>query len=205
MISPELYEICKALISLKSTILEKQQSAVLTNDKKRRTHQGCTLKVGNTKSSIVLQTRTLRRQQKATTEHTRPNTDVFASKESLSRTQHTKAGRMKFSELEAFIKRKPKPSWKKRLCKFYQYDPELLVGWKQLSESEHNTQKPSTIIIQKKLFDLYSQILNTDDDHTFSVRIYKSSQRAVQEYLKKLGYFRSSKYSRKILEFRLVK
>ncbi|KAJ6240286.1 hypothetical protein M0813_24284 [Anaeramoeba flamelloides] len=204
MISPELYEICKALVSLKSTIIVKQKSAVGTNKNKMRARQCHNLKVANTKSTIVLHTRTFRRPQKATAECSVPSTRVVTSKDDFSRTQHPKACKMKFSELEKFIQRKPKPSWKKRLFKFYQYDPELLVGWKQLSESTFK-KKPTTIVIQKKLFDLYSQILNTNNDHAFAIRIYKSSQRAVQEYLKKLGYCRCSKYSRKVLEFRLVK
>ncbi|KAJ3448145.1 hypothetical protein M0812_00621 [Anaeramoeba flamelloides] len=110
-------------------------------------------------------------------------------------------------KLSFFLNSRPKPSWKLRLEKFYQYKPELIKGWRQgLSNEFQNPDcdKPTKIIVDKEIAKIYAELVSPKTSST-PKKCYKSALRGIEDYLKKNGYKRTQKYQRETLEFSVVK
>ncbi|KAJ3450768.1 hypothetical protein M0812_06957 [Anaeramoeba flamelloides] len=108
-------------------------------------------------------------------------------------------------ELKQFLNQRPKPSWKLRIETFYIYQPNLLRGWScGLSEILSKDKKAfvnEKIIVSKGLIKLSADLTKQSNNHKDWVKAYKSSQRGIEEYLRKLGYVRKDRYTRKNLTF----
>ncbi|KAJ3439025.1 hypothetical protein M0812_15040 [Anaeramoeba flamelloides] len=112
----------------------------------------------------------------------------------------------KTKKLAEFLQKKPKPSWFHRLQMFYDYNPSLIVGWgKDIGSRTQLKRAGKSIIINKELFYLASVLSENTKNPLTIDRIYKSSQRGVEVFLKKQGYHRIQKYSRSTLSFEIIK
>ncbi|KAJ3445638.1 hypothetical protein M0812_11525 [Anaeramoeba flamelloides] len=110
-----------------------------------------------------------------------------------------------YDQLKVFLNQKPKPSWANRLENFFAYNQSLIVGWKEnfTSLPLNSKLKPQKIIVQKKLFKIFGNLTKTSSSQKDFLRIYKSSQRGVEEFFKKYGYRKISNYSRQSILFEL--
>ncbi|KAJ6249436.1 hypothetical protein M0813_16856 [Anaeramoeba flamelloides] len=117
--------------------------------------------------------------------------------------------RISFEELKEFVLTKPRPPWSSRLECFYRYNPELIVGWKTGFADTvihlNSNEKPDKVIISKKLFTIFSNLTKRDDSKRAFLRVYKSSQRGVEEFFRKVGYVKKANYSRDKVVFGLNK
>ncbi|KAJ3425797.1 hypothetical protein M0812_28243 [Anaeramoeba flamelloides] len=130
-----------------------------------------------------------------------PNVGTNRNMQSITHKQDTIKEEKKH-KLSKFLQKRPKPSWYQRLEKFHEYDSTLIQGWKKEKKSNKSLKKfPKKIIIKKDLFHLSAELTNDPNDPSSYNRIYKSSQRGVEMYLKHNGYQRIQKYSRTSLSF----
>ncbi|KAJ6235884.1 hypothetical protein M0813_28446 [Anaeramoeba flamelloides] len=109
-------------------------------------------------------------------------------------------------KLSFFLNSRPKPSWKLRLEKFYQYKPDLIKGWRQgLSNEFQNPDcdKPTKIIVDKEIAKIYAERVSPKTSSLHN-KCYKTALRGIEEYLKKNGYKRTKFYQRGPLEFSLM-
>ncbi|KAJ6252851.1 hypothetical protein M0813_13713 [Anaeramoeba flamelloides] len=137
---------------------------------------------------------------------TQPNSLFTKYKKVNMEGNHCSLGQSK-QNLTIFLKSKPKPSWKRRIERFYQYNPEWIQGWRKGLSHEldgENCIKPPKIIVNKEVAKMYSQII-TSNIESKAKKSYKSSLRGIEDYLKKHGYTRTQKYQREFLEFSLKK
>ncbi|KAJ6234926.1 hypothetical protein M0813_28903 [Anaeramoeba flamelloides] len=113
--------------------------------------------------------------------------------------------RVSLQELKEFLHVKPRPPWSSRLESFYRYDPKLIVGWKTgfADTIMHSKLKDKThkVIISKELFTLFADLTKIADTKPAFLRVYKSSQRGVEEFFKKIGFVKIANYSREKVVF----
>ncbi|KAJ3450340.1 hypothetical protein M0812_06512 [Anaeramoeba flamelloides] len=108
-------------------------------------------------------------------------------------------------KLSDFLNQKPKPSWSVRIEMLYLYKPNLLLGWKKglsnhLKRGDHQL-KPPKIIIDKHLLGKVAKLSCKTTCTKEYTKFYKSTSRGIEEYLKRYGYNRQTKYERKKLVF----
>ncbi|KAJ6239979.1 hypothetical protein M0813_24630 [Anaeramoeba flamelloides] len=107
---------------------------------------------------------------------------------------------LSFEELNQFLHTKPRPTWSSRLECFYRYDNNLILGWKtgfaDLILHTLPEEKPKKVIISKRLFTIFSNLTKVSNSKKDYLRVYKSSQRGVEEFFKKVGYHKIANYSR---------
>ncbi|KAJ3425012.1 hypothetical protein M0812_27442 [Anaeramoeba flamelloides] len=113
--------------------------------------------------------------------------------------------RISRKELKHFLNQRPKPSWKLRIETFYIYKPNYLVGWSyglsEILSKDKMARVNQKIIISKDLIKLSADLTRKSKHQKDWVKAYKSSQRGIEECLKKLGYVRNDRYTRKNLTF----
>ncbi|KAJ6235399.1 hypothetical protein M0813_28680 [Anaeramoeba flamelloides] len=113
--------------------------------------------------------------------------------------------RISLKELKHFLNQRPKPSWKLRIETFYIYKPNFLVGWSyglsEILSKDKMARVNQKIIISKDLIKLSADLTRKSKHQKDWVKAYKSSQRGIEECLKKLGYVRNDRYTRKNLTF----
>ncbi|KAJ3425065.1 hypothetical protein M0812_27497 [Anaeramoeba flamelloides] len=110
--------------------------------------------------------------------------------------------------IEAFLNRKPKPSWPARLNILSEFFPTLISGWSfnkeksYFNKNAHTTEK--NLCIKKNLFRLIAKLTQNKQDKKSFNKIYTSAQRGVEVYLISSGYLRINKYSRSYLSFQKI-
>ncbi|KAJ3447723.1 hypothetical protein M0812_00195 [Anaeramoeba flamelloides] len=208
MNTTQLLEISYALLSLKR-VPQKPQYFSETNEQRRLSkNMRPNLKMSLLIRNTLKQVDTKEDAQFSTYHQNALKTITSEPKGNMSRNTHSISKKQakiineKKQKLSAFLQTKPKPSWYQRLERFHEYDPTLIQGWKKEKKSNKSLKKfPTKIIIKKDLFHLSAELTNDPNDPSSYNRIYKSSQRGVEMYLKHNGYQRIQKYSRVSLSF----
>ncbi|KAJ3444385.1 hypothetical protein M0812_10238 [Anaeramoeba flamelloides] len=136
------------------------------------------------------------------TKKSRPKLLLIKKKNNLKKECPT-SKKFTYEDLKTFLHMKPRPSWLKRLETFYLYNPQLLVGWKKnyFKSNSHDEEKPKKIAVSKKLFRIFSNLTKKSTSKKDFLRVYKSSQRGVEEFFRKVGYVKEPNYSRKTVIF----
>ncbi|KAJ6250824.1 hypothetical protein M0813_15640 [Anaeramoeba flamelloides] len=108
-------------------------------------------------------------------------------------------------KLSDFLNQKPKPSWSYRIEMMYLHSPDFLLGWKKglsnIFQKPDNELKPPKIIIHKKILEKVAKLSCKTKCTKEYTKFYKSTSRGIEEYLKRHGYSRQTKYERKKLVF----
>ncbi|KAJ3444780.1 hypothetical protein M0812_10641 [Anaeramoeba flamelloides] len=133
----------------------------------------------------------------------RRNKLLLIKKKNISNKECPTSKKYTYEDLKTFLHMKPRPSWLKRLETFYLYNPQLLVGWKKnyFKSSSPDGEKPKKIAVSKKLFRIFSNLTKKSTSKKDFLRVYKSSQRGVEEFFRKVGYMKEPNYSRKTVIF----
>ncbi|KAJ6239419.1 hypothetical protein M0813_03127 [Anaeramoeba flamelloides] len=140
---------------------------------------------------------------------------VETTNKSINESDNTKTGeedkkindfkRVSLGELKEFLHAKPRPPWSSRLESFYRYNPKLIVGWKTgfADTFMHSNLKDKShkVIISKDLFTEFANLTKIADTKQAFLRVYKSSQRGVEEFFKKIGFVKIANYSREKVVF----
>ncbi|KAJ6252488.1 hypothetical protein M0813_14166 [Anaeramoeba flamelloides] len=100
--------------------------------------------------------------------------------------------RITLDKLQEFVLTKPRPPWSSRLECFYRYNPKLIVGWKtgfaDTAIHLNSNERSEKVIISKELFPIFSDLTKRNNSKRAFLRVYKSSQRGVEEFFRKVGY-----------------
>ncbi|KAJ3451689.1 hypothetical protein M0812_03442 [Anaeramoeba flamelloides] len=112
-------------------------------------------------------------------------------------------GNISGKELKQFFSSKPRPSWGKRLHYIFLYENSFIDGWNDstLSRLEKQLKCPKRISIDKDMFCKLAGIILANKDFKTKDRFIKSSQRGIEEYLKRKGYRKKNKYNRNKMVF----